>query len=156
MSTLFLPKVVKQYRDCVIVRPQNLRPFHLNAKYFAKRIWFSIDYYQSQRQFSGQLQKFSSLGKQVKTAEEAVALLKQIIPAAWYPIIALHDKPYPSQFHNGIGMWMRAMFGLYTRTNTELLKALQTRDPDQASYMIEIALWKNLRESTQSQVNGSL
>lgn len=84
MSTLFLPKVVKQYRDCVIARPQNLRPFHLLAKYVSKRIWFSIDYYQSHRQFSGQLQKFASLGEQAKTAEEAVALLKQIIPAAWY------------------------------------------------------------------------
>ena len=145
MSTLFLPATVKQYRDTVVAKPKEMWAIRAYGSYYWRVVQFSIAYRKSRRRFELNLKNLAELGVETKTVNEAVDLLKRIIPPEWYPIIAFRDTPEPSQFHYGVGMWIRALFGVWGLKNVELLKALGVNDPDSASYILELRLWGNLR-----------
>jgi hypothetical protein len=83
MSTLFLPATVKQYRDTVVAKPKEMWAIRAYGSYYWRVVQFSIAYRKSRRRFELNLKNLAELGVETKTVNEAVDLLKRIIPPEW-------------------------------------------------------------------------
>ena len=82
---------------------------------------------------------------QPKTINEAVAwVLKELSPKQKGELFELNELEL-ALAHRGLGGWVRQELGLWNK-NSELMRVLGVRHPDDASAKVVRAVWQALRD----------
>ncbi len=80
-----------------------------------------------------------------KTIQDAVRLLKRLVPEPEQAKIAAMSEDELIHLHFGLGMWIRDNLGLW-ESNSVLVRATGQIEPDDASTAIIQAFWQTLRD----------
>ena len=79
------------------------------------------------------------------TVEEAVRLLKGLVPESEKMAIAFKSEDELPALNFGLGQWVRNHLGLWDQTNPALLTDTGEKHPDDASGVIIRSFWQSLK-----------